>query len=229
MTMDGSAGVARLILWFSPSFPTGAFSFSHGLEWAVEAEDVQDRASLQAWIDGLLRHGAGWSDAVLIAAVHRATLAGDDAALAEAAELALALQPSQERRLEATVQGEAFLKAVETGWSHVLITHFRQMWREPVSLPVAVGVSAAANAIPAHDAIPAYLTGLAANLVSSAIRLAPIGQSDGLRVLSALEPAIAELAVRAETATLDDLGGCAIRSDIASMRHETQATRLFRS
>jgi urease accessory protein len=229
MTMDGPAGASRLILWFSPSFPTGAFSFSHGLEWAVEAEDVQDRTSLQAWIEGVLRHGAGWSDAVLISAIHRATLADDEQALLGTAELALALQPSLERRLESTVQGEAFLKAVETGWSHPALAHFRGIWRDPIALPVAVGVAAAANAIEVRAVLPAYLTGLAANLVSAAIRLAPIGQSDGLRVLSALEPAIAELAVRAEAATLEDLGGCAIRSDIASMRHETQTTRLFRS
>jgi urease accessory protein len=229
MSTDGTAGASRLILWFSPSFPTGAFSFSHGLEWAVEAEDVGDRASLQAWIEGVLRYGAGWSDAVLIASAYRAALSGDDRSLAETAELALALQPSLERHLEATVQGEAFLKAVETGWNEPLVSHFRGLWREPVALPVAVGVAAAANAIAARAVIPAYLTGLAANLVSAAIRLAPIGQSDGLRVLSALEPAIAELASRAERATLEDLGGCAIRSDIASMRHETQTTRLFRS
>lgn len=229
MTMDTSDGASRLILWFSPAFPTGAFSFSHGLEWAVEAEDVQDRASLQAWIEGVLCHGAGWSDAVLIAAVHRAALAGDDAALTQAAELALALQPSLERRLESSVQGEAFLKAVETGWGHVAIIRFREIWSDPIALPVAVGVAAAANAITVQAVIPAFLTGLAANLVSAAIRLAPIGQSDGLRVLAGLEPIIAALAARAETATLDDLGGCAIRSDIASMRHETQFTRLFRS
>ncbi|GLS17621.1 urease accessory protein UreF [Labrys miyagiensis] len=229
MTMDDPAGASRLILWFSPAFPTGAFSFSHGLEWAVEAEDVQDRASLQAWIEGVLRDGAGWSDAVLISAIHRAARAADEQALLETAELALALQPSLERRLESTVQGEAFLKAVETGWSHPAIARFREAWRDPIALPVAVGMAAAANGIEARAVLQAYLTGLAANLVSAAIRLAPIGQSDGLRVLSALEPAIAELAARAETATLEDLGGCAIRSDIASMRHETQTTRLFRS
>ncbi len=227
--MDAPAGASRLILWFSPSFPTGAFSFSHGLEWAVEAEDVQDRASLEAWIEGVLRYGAGWSDAVLIAAVRGAATQGDDKALAEIAELAFALQPSQERRLESTVQGEAFLKAVETGWNQEIITRFRSLWRDPIALPVAVGVAAAANGIEPKAVIPAYLTGLAANLVSSAIRLAPIGQSDGLRVLAALEPAIAELAAKAEVAMLDDLGGCALRSDIASMRHETQGTRLFRS
>lgn len=227
--MAVTAAASRLILWFSPSFPTGAFGFSHGLEWAVEVEDVYDRATLQGWIDGVLQHGAGWSDAVLIAAVHRAATEGDAQALAATAELAFALQPSQERRLESSVQGEAFLKAVETGWSHAIITRFRALWRDPIALPVAVGVAAAANGIERSAVIPAYLTGLAANLVSAAIRLAPIGQSDGLRVLAALEPTIAALAGRAEIATLDDLGGCALRSDIASMRHETQSTRLFRS
>src|SRR5690242_19979050 len=107
------ADVARLVLWFSPGFPTGAFGFSHGLEWAVEAGDVSDRDSLIAWIAALLEHGSGWSDAVLLAVSHRGLTAGDRSGLIEAAELAAALQPSAERRLETSVQGEAFLKAVE--------------------------------------------------------------------------------------------------------------------
>ncbi len=227
--VTGSALLSRLVVWFSPTFPTGAFSFSHGLEWAVEAGDVFNRASLEAWIGGVLSHGAGWSDAVLIAAAHRAAEAGDEADLAEIAALALALQPSRERRLESTVQGEAFLKAVETGWASEATERLRRASHGSIPLPVAIGAAAAGEGLPAEATIAAALTGFSANLVSSAVRLAPIGQSDGLRVLSALEPLIARLATRAATAPLSALGACAFRSDIASMRHETQETRLFRS
>jgi urease accessory protein len=94
---------------------------------------------------------------------------------------------------------------------------------------VAVGAAAAGAGFGLEETLLAFLTGLSANLVSAAIRLAPIGQSDGLRVLAALEPTIAALAATAATATLDDIGTAALRSDIASMRHETQTTRLFRS
>ncbi|MFN8831488.1 MAG: urease accessory protein UreF [Labrys sp. (in: a-proteobacteria)] len=226
---DRAGQLARLILWFSPAFPTGAFSFSHGLEWAVEAGDVHDRASLEIWLDGLLRHGSGWSDAVLMAAAHRAVTAGDVDGLADLAALALALQPTRERRLETAVQGEAFLKAVEVGWSGAATTMLRQALPHAPPLAIAVGATTAGAGIEVETAITAALTGFCANLVSASVRLAPIGQSDGLRVLSALEGRIARTASRAAIAPLSAVGGCAFRSDIASMRHETQETRLFRS
>jgi urease accessory protein len=226
----GPAGrLARLMLWFSPAFPTGGFSFSHGLEWAVEAGDVQDRASLERWLAALVLHGAGWSDAVLIAAAHRAALAGDAATLADVAALAVALQPSRERRLESAVQGEAFLKAVEVGWPSAATILLRQACPAAPPLSVAIGAATAGAGFDVETAIAAALTGFCANLVSAAVRLAPIGQSDGLRVLAALEDRIARTAARAATAPLSAVGGCAFRSDIASMRHETQETRLFRS
>lgn len=223
--MNPAAEAARLLVWFSPAFPTGAFGFSHGLEWAVEAGDVADRATLLAWIGGVLRHGAGWSDAVLLAAAYRAA---DATALREVAELAAALAPSRERRLEGAVQGEAFLRAVETGWPGAARSCLAA-WDGPVMLPVVVGVAAADSGLGLRGVLPAFLTGFAASLVSAALRLAPVGQSDGLRVLAALEPLVGALATRAAASTLDDLMGCAFRSDIASMRHETQTTRLFRS
>jgi len=221
--------LSRALVWFSPSFPTGAFGFSHGLEWAVEAGDVQDRDSLADWLGSVLRHGGGWSDAVLLAAAYRAAAAGDGAGLREVAELAVALQPSRERHLESTVQGEAFLKAVETGWPNEAVAFLRGLGEQPVALPVAVGTSAAGAGISLDASLAAFLTGLCANLVSAAIRLAPIGQSDGLRVLASLEPAIASIASRAAASTLAAAGTSAMRCDIASMRHETQTTRLFRS
>ena len=223
------ADVARLVLWFSPGFPTGAFGFSHGLEWAVETGDVGDRDSLIAWIAALLEHGSGWSDAVLLGVSHRALAGGDTSGLIEVAELAAALQPSAERRLETTVQGEAFVKAVATGWPSEGLARFRAACPGPVALPVAVGVASASVGLPLAETTAAYLAGFAANLVSAAIRLAPIGQSDGLRAVAALEPLIARLAPKAADAGLSELGTFAIRSDIASMRHETQFTRLFRS
>ena len=75
----------------------------------------------------------------------------------------------------------------------------------------------------------AFLHAFAANLVSSAVRLVPLGQTAGLRTLAALEPVLAGVAADTRHATLDDLGGACFRSDIAAMRHETQYTRLFRT
>jgi urease accessory protein len=221
--------LSRLLVWFSPAFPIGAFSFSHGLEWAVEAGDVTDRESLQDWLAALVSHGSGWSDAVLFSVSHRAAEAKDLKRLREAAELAVALQPSRERRLEATMQGDAFVKAVETAWENQGLAQLRAAVAPPHALSVAAGAASAGAGIEREEAVQAFLTGFSQNLVSAAVRLAPIGQSDGLRVLAVLEPVIADAARRANRATLKDLGGLAFRSDIASMRHETQMTRLFRS
>jgi urease accessory protein len=222
------AEASRLLLWFSPSFPTGAFAYSHGLEWAVEAGDVTDRGSLTDWVGAILEHGAGSSDAVLLAASHRAVLDHDEAGLAEIAELALALQPSLERRSETVVQGEAFLRAVRSGWPDIGAA-LPSAANGPVALAIAVGTASGAAGLALEPVLTAFLTGFAQNLVSAAIRLAPIGQSDGVRVLAALEPVIAKVAGAAAVGSLADLGTFALRADIASMRHETQTTRLFRS
>jgi urease accessory protein len=219
----------RLLIWFSPAFPIGAFSFSHGLEWAVEAGDISDRESLQQWLVALLEQGSGWSDAVLFSVAHRATTEAKAKRLKDVAELAVALQPSKERRLEATMQGDAFVKAVETGWTNAGLAFLRQAIEPPYALSVAAGCAATTVSVSRETATSAFLTCFAQNLVSAAIRLAPIGQSDGLRVIAALEPVISANAKRATKATLKDIGTVAFRSDIASMCHETQMTRLFRS
>jgi urease accessory protein len=221
--------LSRLLVWFSPAFPIGAFSFSHGLEWAVEAGDVHDRDGLCEWLRAILTSGSGWTDAVLFASAHQAAEMSALRRLAAVAELAVALQPSRERRLEATMQGEAFVKAVETAWANAGIEALRKACPPPYALAVAAGAAAAGARVEREIAVAGFLTGFCQNLVSAAVRLAPIGQSDGLMVLAALEPEITVTARRASRATLRDVGGMALRSDIASMRHETQTTRLFRS
>jgi urease accessory protein len=221
----------RLLAWLSPAFPVGAYSYSHGLEWAIEDGTVTTPASLQAWIVGVLRHGGGRSDAILFAVAWRAAGTRDHAALAEIGELGLALQPSRERHLETTAQGRAFLDTVAATWPNERLSAMAALFPAgtAVPYPVAVAVAAAAADVPLRPAIAAFAGAFVANLVSAGVRAIPIGQTDGQRIVAALAPAVAELARLAEAATLDDLGGAALRADIASMKHETQYTRLFRS
>jgi len=224
--------LARLMIWLSPAYPVGGFSYSHGLEWTVEAGKVRDAATLGDWIEDILTHGAGRSDAILLAATWRAITAGDERRLAEAVELAAALAPSAERRLETLAQGAAFLEATRAVWPSAALDHLAVVHAQGVpeiAYPVAVGACAAAHGLPLEPTAQAFVQAFAANLVSAGVRLVPLGQTDGLRVLARLEPLIARLIIRALGAGLDDVGGAAVQADIASMRHETQYTRLFRS
>ncbi len=218
-----------LMAWLSPAFPVGAFAYSHGLEAAVEAGDIGDGATLRAWIGDLLRHGAGWNDAVLLAAVWRASSAGELSALVDINALALALAPSRERRLETTSQGDAFLAAIEAAWPRAPMRCLRAGAPQGVAYPVALGVAAAGYDLPLLALLEAFLLAFVSNLVSACVRLGPIGQTEGQRIIAATVESLRLLAARAAASTLDDLGGAAWRADIGSMRHETQYSRLFRS
>jgi len=195
----------------------------------VEAGDISDAESLRAWLAVLLKEGSGFCDAILFAQAFRAAGNKDDRALRKIAELAAALAPTRERHLETTAQGNAFVQATRAAWPCAALDRLQAVWDGPVAYPVAVAVAAAGHAVPLHAALPAFLQALAANWVSAGVRLIPLGQSDGQRVLAALEATVAETAERALAATTDDLGSATFRADLASARHETQYTRLFRS
>lgn len=204
----------KLLTWLSPAFPVGSFSYSHGLETAIADGTVHDRASLHAWIAALVAHGSGWTDAVLFAEAHAA--ADNPVRLAEVAELAEAMAPAAERRRETLSQGAGFAAAV-SAWAPAA----------PAPYCVAVGKAAADHGVPLEPALTAWLHAFASNLVSIALRAVPLGQTDGVAVLAALEPLILTTAARAAVSSLDDLGACALMSDIAAMRHETLTVRLF--
>jgi urease accessory protein len=224
-----AAALYRLQAWLSPGYPVGAFSFSSGLEWAIEAADIADAPSLQGWIAVILADGGGFCDAVFFVHAHRAIERGDDTALATVVELALAFAPSKERHLETTAQGNAFLAATRAAWPCAALDRLVAVSPGPCAYPVAVATAAAGHGIPLAPALAAYLHALAANLISAGVRLIPLGQTDGQRMLAALEPLVAAAAERALATPLDQVGSAAFRADLASLRHETQYTRLFRS
>lgn len=223
------AGQLPLFVWLSPAFPVGAFAYSHGLEWAVENGDVNNAATAEAWIADCLLHGAGRNDAILLKCAFDAARAQDGAALREIAELAVALQPSEERRLEATGQGNAFVTAIKAAWWTDTLDLLKSAWDGDIAYPVALGVAAAGHGLALRQTLDAFLLAFVSNIVSAVVRLGPIGQTDGQKIMASLLPSIQAVGGMAEHATLADLGGAAIRADIASMKHETQYTRLFRS
>ena len=218
-----------LLLWLSPAFPVGSFAYSHGLEWAVEAGDIVDAATLQAWLADLLNFGAPRSDAILFACAFRAVQSGDWAALARdqrtgggagglrraaARDFARRARPSSRR---CAPPGLAQLSRICLAGS------------DPVAYPVAVGAAAAGHRLDLGLSLQAFVLSLVANFVSAAVRLGAIGQTDGQKTLAGILLDVRRLAAEAAGGGLDDLGACAFRSDIAAMRHETQYSRLFRS
>lgn len=220
--MTEPAALVRLMTWLSPAFPVGAFSYSGGLEQVVSDGDVRDAATLHDWLSSLLSHGNLWNDAVLFAEAHRNVDAEEQ--LKAVAALAEALAGSAERHRETMLQGGAFLAAA-AGWPHPVL----DVLGEATGYPVAVGAVAGGHGIAAEAALAAFLHAIASNLVSVAIRCGVIGQRDGVAVLAGLEPQVIAMAERAAGSTLDDLGSATIRAEIASLRHETLTTRLFRS
>jgi urease accessory protein len=219
----------RLMTWLSPSYPVGAFSYSSGVEWAVESGDITSAGMLKNWLSVMMAEGAGFCDGVLFAHAHRAVQSETAEDLRTAAELAAAFAPARERYLETTAQGRAFVEATRTAWPCPALDMLTDVWDGAIAYPIAVGVAAAGHNIPLNHALPAYLHAVLANWISAGIRLVPLGQTDGQRILATLESVVAATTERAFTASLDDLGSAAFRADLASTKHETQYTRLFRS
>lgn len=211
------AALHKLTQWLSPSYPVGAFSYSHGLEWAISQGEVNNATQLQDWLTDILNHGAGRNDAILLVHAYRANNSVD---LAEVAELATAFNPSKERLLETTAQGAAFAKVTRTVWPAEL---------PDMPYPVALGAAARLHDLPLEETVAIYLHAFIANLVSAAVRFIPLGQTDGQKVLSSMTEIIDQTAKDALLATLEDMGGCAVRADMTSMLHETMTTRIFRT
>jgi urease accessory protein len=226
---EESAALFRLMTWLSPSFPVGSFSYSSGIEWAVEAGDITDRQTLQGWLAAMLLEGAGFCDGLFLCHAWRAAEAGDGRMLGEIAELAAAFTPSRERHLETTSQGRAFVEIARAAWHCDALDLLASHVPGPVTYPVAVGVLAAGHRMALPQTLHAFLHATTSNWISAGVRLIPLGQTDSQHVLAALEGVIAATAEKSLNGTLDDLGSATFRADLAGMRHEAQYTRLFRS
>jgi urease accessory protein len=224
-----AAALYRLMTWLSPAFPVGAFSYSSGIEWAVEAGDINNGTTLQDWLWSMLADGPGFCDGVFLAHAHRAAALSDDATLRNVAELAAAFSPSRERHLETASQGRAFIEIARAAWNCDGLERLIAACDGAIVYPVAVGIVSAAHAIPLAPTMHVFLHALTSNWISAGARLIPLGQTDSQRALAALEPVVVSTGKRAIEATFDDLGSATFRADLASMRHETQYTRLFRS
>src|ERR1700746_1580109 len=218
--------------WLSPAFPTGAYSYSHGIEWAVEAGHIHDRESLIDWLEADLRYGSGRNEAIFFIEAWRSATDDDCEKLLEIAELAAAFRGTSEFALESSQQAMACLATLRRVWPDPVLDWLSEILRErhvQPALAVVIGVRSARQGILASLALPAFLQSYVANLVTAGVRLIPLGQTDGQLAIAELEEAVLTVSARARNATMEDLGSAAFMVDLASVAHQTQYTRLFRS
>lgn len=208
-----SADYLRAVQYLSPAFPIGGFAYSAGLETAIDQGDVTDADTLRRWISAVMCYGSARCDTILIA--HART-----GCSADLADLAYALAPSAERSLEMREMGRAYAS---------LMGSLNGAPFAELPFPVAVGHSMRGLDIPTEDILTLWLQGFAAQMVSVGVRYIPLGQSAGQAVLAGLAPDILRCAKTAATASLDDIATASIGADIATMRHETQAVRIYRT
>jgi urease accessory protein len=231
ITSDQRA-LLRLQSWLSPAFPTGSYSYSHGIEWAVEARYIYDRKSLVDWLEADLCYGSGRNEAIFFNEAWRSAMDDDRAKLFEVAELAAAFRGTSELALESSQQATACIATLHRVWPDSALQWLSEMLAErhvQPALAVVLGARSARQNVPSSLALPAFLQSYIANLVTAGVRLIPLGQTDGQLAIAELEEAVLAVSARAKTATTDDLGSAAFMVDLASAAHETQYTRLFRS
>ncbi|HZC98475.1 MAG TPA: urease accessory UreF family protein, partial [Bradyrhizobium sp.] len=153
----------RLQGWLSPSFPNGAYSYSHGLEWAVEAGHIHDRSSLVDWLEADLCYGSGRNEAIFFSEAYRCVVESDQAGLSRVAELAAAFRGTSEFALESSQQATACLSTLRRVWPDRILDLFSEMSCQPV-LAVVLGARSASEQIPVRMALPAFLHSYVANL-----------------------------------------------------------------
>jgi len=226
------SGLLRLQSWLSPAFPTGSYSYSHGIESAVEAGYINNLESLVDWLEVDLRYGSGRNEGIFFNEAWRYATEGHRAKLFEVAELAAAFRGTSEFALESSQQAAACVAMLSQVWpDHILhwLSEILSARKIQPALAVVLGVRSARQGIPVDVALPAFLQSYTANLVTAGVRLIPLGQTNGQIAIAELEKAVLAVSVQTREATVDDLGSAALMVDLASVAHETQYTRLFRS
>ncbi len=217
MVIPTDTDILTLTQWLSPAYPVGGFAYSHGLEAAIDEGAVTSSQDTEAWISDVLEHGSGWNDAVFVVAAYNAQSKDE---LTNVDVIARAFCASSERLMETKLLGQAFGTVTGDVWELDL---------SQFSYPVSIGQAASLQNLPILLTTKMFLQAFASNLVACATRLVPLGQTDAQRLIRTLTPLCERIALSAQEADLDQLSSTAFLSDIASMKHETQYSRIFRT
>ena len=226
---SANLAMVRLLQLASPALPVGAYSYSQGLEAAIESGAVTDRATAERWVGDMLRHSVARLEAPVWLHLHAAWSDADVSAAHEWNDFFLATRESDELRAE----------TVQMGYSlHRLLLEMQDC--EPlalqalgelgeISFPAAFSFAVVQWQIPERDALTGYLWSWLENQVMAAIKAVPLGQTDGQRLMQSLARDIVIISESETPPSLDQLSNYAQGLAIASSRHETQYSRLFRS
>ncbi len=217
MAIPTDTDILTLTQWLSPTYPVGGFAYSHGLEWAIDCGAVANAPDTGDWIADVIGHGSGRNDCMFLAAAYRAETCEE---LHDIDRTSRAFCASSERLRETHLLGEAFCGVTSDVWTLDMGT---------LTYPVAIGHAAKARNLPVQLTAQMFLHSFMANLVACATRLVPLGQTDGQRLIRDLTPLCQHTASEAIEVGLDDLGSTTFLPDIASMKHETQYSRMFRT
>ncbi|MCB1939656.1 MAG: urease accessory protein UreF [Rhodocyclaceae bacterium] len=226
-----SLALIRLLQLTTPALPVGAYTYSQGLEWAAESGRVTTEDEAAQWIGDVLRESLARFEAPLAAALHSAWRAGDDARLAQLNEDFLASRETRELRAETVQMGYSLTRLLTTLDAFAACPGAvpRLQAIDTPAFPTAWMAAAAAWSIPLDQALPAYLWAWLENQVTAAIKVVPLGQSAGQRLLATLGARIPALAARAQTLPEAEWSNFTPGLALASSQHETQYSRLFRS
>ncbi len=217
MATPTDADILTLTQWLSPAYPVGGFAYSHGLEAAIDEGAVASSQDTESWISDALEHGSGWNDALFVVSAYNAQ---DKEELISVDAKARAICASFERKMETELLGQAFGTVTGDVWE----TDIQQY-----AYPVSIGHAVRLQGLPILLATKMYLQAFASNLVACATRLVPLGQTDAQVLIRNLTPLCAQIAEKSQLAGLEELSSTAFLTDIASMRHETQYSRIFRT
>ena len=211
-TKDLKESLQILQTWFSPLFPVGSFSYSHGLEAMINDNLIKSKEDILEYLKCILKYGSGKNDIILIKYAYQGE---------EINDLALSLCPTKERKIESIEMGNSFRKVLEDSWNYKI--------QENTAYPVSVGKAAKYFKIPLNLTIISYLQSFASNLINVCIKHIPIGQKAGQDCIIQMYDLIREIENESKNLELEDLGGVCFNSDIYSIKHENLKTRIYKT
>lgn len=213
----------------SPALPVGAYSYSEGLETLVDRGTIGDRETLRDWIERELRYGMIRVDGAIALRGYRSLTARDMESLQYWNAWASAARETEELRQQSWQMGNALMRLLR-GILPLEDSMAKEIFLvDNCNFAIAFGIAAAYWQIPSHSALLGYLHSWASNAIAAGVKLIPLGQTAGQQLLFDLQPILVEATAEILSLADEDLSSCSWGLTLASMQHETQYSRLFRS